>query len=94
MVFQELMLAMVAVADVLMLGNVEQNQMSAVSLATQVQFVQNMILFTITTALAILGAQYLGKVDKKSFNEVFCLSLRFAAVLSVVCFILSSPSVS
>ncbi|MCR5557683.1 MAG: hypothetical protein K6F75_09030, partial [Butyrivibrio sp.] len=41
---QSLMLAMVAAADALMLGRVEQNQMTAVSLATQIQFVQNMFL--------------------------------------------------
>lgn len=88
MAFQELMLAMVAVADALMLGNVEQDMMSAVSLATQIQFVQNMILYTITSALAVLGAQYLGKDDKKSLNDIFCLTLRLSGALSIVCFLL------
>ena len=41
---QSLMLASVAAGDALMLGRVEQDQMAAVSLATQIQFVQNMIL--------------------------------------------------
>lgn len=86
MAFQELMLAMVAVADALMLGNVEQDMMSAVSLATQVQFIQNMILYTITSALAVLGAQYIGKGDKKALNDIFCLTLRLSGALSVVCF--------
>ena len=35
---QNLMLALVAVADAFMLGGVDQNYMSAVSLATQIQF--------------------------------------------------------
>ena len=48
--FQSLMLASVAAGDALMLGRVAQDQMTAVSLATQVQFVQNMFL------LALLGA--------------------------------------
>ena len=39
---QSLMLALVAAADALMLGRVAQQQMTAVSLATQIQFVQNM----------------------------------------------------
>ena len=43
-VLQNLMLAMVAVADAFMLGGVDQNYMSAVSLATQIQFIQNMFL--------------------------------------------------
>ena len=38
--FQNLMLALVAAADALMLGRFNQNAMAAVSLATQVQFVR------------------------------------------------------
>ena len=44
MVLQNLMLASVAVCDALMLGSVAQNSMSAVSLAMQIQFVQNIIM--------------------------------------------------
>lgn len=58
---QSLMLASVAAGDALMLGKVAQNEMTAVSLATQIQFVQNMFLGAITAAGAILGAQYWGK---------------------------------
>ena len=39
---QSLMLASVAAGDALMLGKVAQDEMTAVSLATQIQFVQNM----------------------------------------------------
>ena len=59
---QSLMLASVAAGDALMLGKVAQDEMTAVSLATQIQFVQNMFLMAITGAGAILGAQYWGKV--------------------------------
>ena len=45
---QNLMLAMVAVADAFMLGGLDQNYMSAVSLATQIQFIQNMFLAAAT----------------------------------------------
>lgn len=41
---QNLMLALVAAADAVMLGRVSQSAMAAVSLATQIQFVQNMLL--------------------------------------------------
>ncbi|MBR2601903.1 MAG: MATE family efflux transporter, partial [Clostridia bacterium] len=41
---QSLMLALVAAGDALMLGRIAQEEMTAVSLATQVQFVQNMFL--------------------------------------------------
>lgn len=63
---QSLMLAAVAAGDALMLGKVAQNEMTAVSLATQIQFVQNMFLAAITAAGAILGAQYWGKGDRRA----------------------------
>ena len=59
-VLQNLLLASVAVADAIMLGSVEQNSMSAVSLATQIQFIQNMFLAAVTSGVSILGAQYWG----------------------------------
>lgn len=55
-VLQNLLLASVAVADAIMLGSVEQNSMSAVSLATQIQFIQNMFLAAVTSGVSILGA--------------------------------------
>ena len=73
-VFQNLMLASVAVADAIMLGSVEQNSMAAVSLATQIQFIQNMFLAAATASLGILGAQYWGKGDIKTLDEIFCMT--------------------
>ena len=66
--FQSLMLVLVAACDALMLGRVAQEQMTAVSLATQIQFVQNMFLSAITAAGSILGAQYWGKGDRKTIQ--------------------------
>ena len=85
---QSLMLALVAACDALMLGRVEQNQMTAVSLATQVQFVQNMFLYAVTGAGAILGAQYFGKGDRKSLSDIFRIMLVCAGAVSVVFFAL------
>ena len=45
---QSLMLAAVAAGDAVMLGSIAQNSMAAVSLATQVQFVQNMMIGAVT----------------------------------------------
>ena len=84
--FQSLMLACVAAGDALMLGQVAQNQMTAVSLASQIQFVQNMILTAITAAGAILGAQYWGKGDLATIKKLFHLILRVAGILSLVFF--------
>ena len=52
---QSLMLALVATADTLMLGSLDQNSMSAVSMATQVQFIQNMVISSSVFAFSILG---------------------------------------
>lgn len=83
---QSLMLAMVAAADALMLGRVAQEQMTAVSLATQIQFVQNMFIFSATSAGAILGAQYWGKGDKKTLENIFNLMLWFCGIVSILFF--------
>ncbi len=86
-VLQNLMLAMVAVADAFMLGGMDQNFMSAVSLATQIQFIQNMFLSAATASLGILGAQYWGKGDKKTLDEIFCMALRLCGLVSGIFFI-------
>ena len=39
---QNLLLALVGASDTIMLGSLDQNSMAAVSLATQIQFVQNL----------------------------------------------------
>ncbi len=69
--FQSLMLAAVAAGDAVMLGRLDQNSMAAVSLATQIQFVQK-----------ILGAQYWGKGDRKTIDDIFSMSLRLAGAIS------------
>ena len=84
---QNLMLALVAAADALMLGKVEQNAMTAVSLATQIQFVQNMIIWAIVGGVGILGAQYWGKQDKVVLGKIFGISIRQSLVVSGAFFI-------
>ena len=86
-VLQNLMLALVAVADAFMLGGMDQNYMSAVSLATQIQFIQNMFLSAATASLGILGAQYWGKGDVKTLDEIFCMALRLCGLVSVIFFV-------
>lgn len=83
---QSLMLALVATADALMLGSLTQDSMAAVSLATQIQFVQNMILYAAISALNILGAQYWGKGDKKALNKVFFIGMKLCMGASLLFF--------
>lgn len=84
---QSLMLALVAAADALMLGMVNQNAMAAVSLATQIQFVQNMLLGGIVAGVGILGAQYWGKKDRLVLSRIFGLSVQETLLVSVAFFI-------
>lgn len=84
---QSLMLASVAAADTVMLGSVAQNSMAAVSLATQIQFIQNMILMAFVAAAGILGAQYWGKGDHRTVNDIFCICLRYCGVVSLLFFV-------
>ena len=84
---QSLMLAAVAACDAFMLGKIDQNQMAAVSLATQIQFVQNMILSSATATGAILGAQYWGKGDRKTLGDIFNMALRLSGIVSMVFFL-------
>lgn len=84
---QSLMLASVAAGDALMLGKVAQDEMTAVSLATQIQFVQNMFLAAVTGAGAILGAQYWGKGDRHTLEDIFNMMLRYCGILSLLFFL-------
>lgn len=84
---QSLMLSAVAVADTLMLGGVEQNAMSAVSLATKIQFIQNMIVSSLVAAMIVLGAQYWGKQDRRTVSKLFCMTLRLSGVTSFLFFL-------
>lgn len=83
---QNLMLALVAAADAIMLGKLDQDAMAAVSLATQIQFVQNMLLAAIASGVAILGAQYWGKNDRKVLGEIFGISIRESLLVSLTFF--------
>lgn len=65
----------------------DQNYMSAVSLATQIQFIQNMFLSAATAGLAILGAQYWGKQDIKALDDIFGLAIRICGIVSVLFFV-------
>lgn len=84
---QSLMLSAVGVADTLMLGGVEQNAMSAVSLATKLQFVQNIAISSMIAAFIALAAQYWGKRDTNALNRLFCITMRLTGSLSVIFFV-------
>lgn len=77
---QNLMSALVSASDAIMLGMLNQESMSAVSLASQVQFVLSLFFIALTIGTTILAAQYWGKQDIEAIEHV----LAFATVLSVL----------
>ena len=82
--FQSFMLAAVSAGDSAMLGFVDQNAMAAVSLAGNIQFVENLFLGALVCGATILTAQYWGKGDGGTVERVFGLILRYAFVISAV----------
>ncbi len=81
---QHFMLAAVAAGDAVMLGRTSQNSMAAVSLATQIQFVQNIMVTSVTAAGVILGAQYWGKKDLRTVGDIFWIMLRICGAISIL----------
>lgn len=83
---QNLMTALVSASDALMLGFLDQTALSAVSLATQVQFVLNLFFSALTIGTTVLAAQYWGKQDRESVEEVLCIALKISFLISVIFF--------
>lgn len=73
---QFFMLALVSATDAVMLGMVDQESLSSVSLAGQVQFVLNLFISGIATGTGIIAAQYWGKQDTGAIERVIPVALR------------------
>lgn len=79
---QQFMLALVSATDAIMLGAVSQTSLSAVSLAGQIQFVLNLFISGISAGSGIMAAQYWGKKDAASIEEVMPIALRTNLIFS------------
>ena len=79
---QQFMLALVSATDAIMLGAVSQTSLSAVSLAGQIQFVLNLFISGISAGSGIMAAQYWGKQDAASIEEVIPIALRTNLIFS------------
>ena len=87
--FQQFMLAAVSASEALMLGFVNQDALSAVSLAGQVTFVFNLFMGGFTMGTSILAAQYYGKRDVPSIERIFAYVTSVSFLISVVFFLAS-----
>ena len=87
--FQSFMLAAVAASDSIMLGIVSQDALSAVSLASKIQFVQNIGIAGLVGGGMVLSSQYLGKDDKGTVGKIFSAILRYAIIICIIFWALS-----
>lgn len=80
---QNFMSSAVNASDAVMLGFVEQDALSAVSLAGQIHFVFNLFMTVVTVSTTILAAQYWGKGERDTVEQIlaFALKLSFGAGL-------------
>lgn len=85
--FQQFMLALVSACDALMLGALSQDALSAVSLASQITFVENLFFAAVTIGLSMLAAQYWGKKDTAAVERIFAYVMKVTAAVSFVFFL-------
>jgi putative MATE family efflux protein len=82
--FQYLMASLVTASDAFMLGFLDQDSLSASSLAGQVAFVFSLFYGAFVFGLTVLAAQYWGKGDKKTAEEVFAITMRYSLFVGLV----------
>ncbi len=83
---QQFMLAVVSASDAIMLNLISQDKMAAVSLATQITFVENLFLAAMTIGFSILAAQYWGKGKKEAVEKIFAYVMKITAAVSLLFF--------
>ena len=84
MAIQNLIVAAVTSADVIMLGYVGQTAIAASSLAGQIQFIIVMVATGLSSGLVMLAAQYWGKKDVQSIKILHGAALRISASFGIV----------
>ena len=87
--FQQFMLAAVSASDALMLGFINQESLSAASLAGQITFVFNLFMGGLTMGTSILVAQYYGKGEMVSIEKIFAYATKVSFLISTVFFLAS-----
>lgn len=75
----------VTTADVVMLGKVGEAALSSGSLAGQVQFIMNLMVFGLSSGAAVLSSQYWGKKEIATIEKILGMALCFS-VTAGICF--------
>ena len=82
--FQNLMASLVTASDAFMVGFLDQDSLSASSLAGQVAFVFSLFYGAFVFGLNVLAAQYWGKGDKKTSEEVLAITMRYSLLVGLI----------
>ncbi len=82
--FQYLMSSLVSASDAFMLGFLTQESLSASSLAGRVAFVFSLFYGAFVFGCNVLAAQYWGKGDKDTTEEVLAITMRYALLVGLV----------
>lgn len=80
---QQLMVSLVSFTDAIMLGFLNQDSLSAVSLAGQVQFVFGLFIFAVTGGMSILAAQYWGIRATRTVEKILGIGLKVLILISL-----------
>lgn len=82
--FQYLTSSLVTASDAFMLGFLDQDSLSASSLAGQVAFVFSLFFGSFVFGCTVLAAQYWGKGDEKAVEEVLAITMRYTLIVGTV----------
>ena len=81
---QYLMSSLVTASDAFMLGFLDQDSLSASSLAGQIAFVFSLFYGAFVFGLTVLAAQYWGKGDKDTAGEVLSITMRYSLLVGLL----------
>ena len=81
---QNLISTAVNSADVVMVGYVGQDALSAVSLANQVQFILSLVYSGVASGATMMAAQYWGKRDTGTIEKIMGIAMRISVGVSVL----------
>ena len=82
--FQYFMASLVSASDAFMLGFLDQDSLSASSLAGQVAFVFSLFFMAFISGCNVLAAQYWGKKDHKTVEKVLALTMRYSLLVGAI----------
>ncbi|MBR5371270.1 MAG: MATE family efflux transporter [Oscillospiraceae bacterium] len=81
---QYMMASLVTASDAIMLDFLEQSALSASSLAGRAAFVFSLFYGAFVSGLTVLAAQYWGRGDRKTAENVLAVSMRYSLIVGLI----------